>query len=99
MGRKKKNKLNKPKTIFLSIIALLLGAVIGFSANAFLGLPDSYTIPSVQQAQSPLLSTGSINAEVIKESELSIHFMELGNKHTGDSTYIKCNNIDITQKG
>ena len=99
MGRKKKNKLNKPKTIFLSIIALLLGAVIGFSANAFLGLPDSYAIPSVQQAQSPLLSTGSINAEVIKESELSIHFMELGNKHTGDSTYIKVKNgvsdIDI----
>ncbi len=99
MGRRKKNKLSKPKTIFLSIIALILGAVIGFSANVVVGLPDSYQIPGVIQGTSHTFSTGKINAEVIKESELSIHFLELGNKHSGDSTFIKVDNgesdIDI----
>ena len=92
MGRRKKNKLSKPKTIFLSIVALIVGVVIGFSANVLVGLPDSYQIPGVVESTSHTFSTGKINAEVIKESELSIHFLELGNKYTGDSTYIKVDN-------
>ena len=30
-----------------------------------------------------------------KSSDLSIHFLELGNKYTGDSTLIKCGNTEI----
>lgn len=32
---------------------------------------------------------------VITESDLSIHFLELGNHYTGDSVYIKCGENDI----
>ncbi len=33
--------------------------------------------------------------EAIKSAELSIHFLELGNKYTGDSTLIKCGNTEV----
>ena len=32
---------------------------------------------------------------VVTDGELSIHFLELGNKYTGDSVYIKAGNTDI----
>ena len=100
MGRRKKNKLNKPKTIFLSIVAMILGIAVGFSVNTFTGLPDSYQIPGVVQGtQNASFTLGEINAEVINSSELSVHFLELGNKHTGDCTYIRVangeSNVDI----
>lgn len=36
-----------------------------------------------------------IDVEVIKEKELSIHFIELGNKYTGDCTLIKVGNTEV----
>jgi len=35
------------------------------------------------------------DSDVYVSGDLSFHFMELGNEHTGDSTYIKAGNIDI----
>ena len=37
----------------------------------------------------------SINVEVIKSQELSIHFLELGNRETGDCTLIKVGNTEV----
>ncbi|MCM1295367.1 MAG: MBL fold metallo-hydrolase [Muribaculaceae bacterium] len=34
-------------------------------------------------------------AEEIPQAELSIHFLELGNKYTGDCTLIKCGNTEV----
>lgn len=33
--------------------------------------------------------------EVVTDGELQIHFLELGNKYTGDCTYIKAGDVDI----
>ncbi len=38
---------------------------------------------------------GEYNVNVIKEEDLSIHFLMLGNKNTGDSVYIKAGDTDI----
>ena len=95
MGRRRKNKYSKPKTIFMSIIGIILGAVIGFCGNVFLTLPESYAIPGVIESTTHTLSTGKINAEVINSSELSIHFVEVGNKYTGDCTFIKVGNTEV----
>ncbi len=42
---------------------------------------------------------GDVKAEkgdkVIEEGDLQIHFLELGNKYTGDCTYIKAGEVDI----
>ena len=35
------------------------------------------------------------DVEVIKNENLSIHFLELGNQYTGDSVYIKAGDVDI----
>ena len=63
----------------LTFFACLLALVIGFIAAFFL-----YTY-----IKRP---TGG---DVYSSGELSIHFMELGNKATGDSIYIKAGNTDI----
>ena len=39
--------------------------------------------------------TGEGNFEDIKDADLSIHFLELGNKYTGDCTLIKCGNTEV----
>lgn len=79
----------------MSVVGVILGAVIGFCGNIFLALPDSYEIPGVVESTSHTLSTGKINAEVITSSELSIHFVELGNKYSGDCTFIKVGNTEV----
>ncbi len=63
----------------LTFIACLLALAIGFIAAFFL-----YTY-----IRRP---TGG---DVYSSGELSIHFMELGNKATGDSIYIKAGDTDI----
>lgn len=40
-----------------------------------------------------------IGGEVIVEDELSIHFLELGNRYSGDSIYIKAGDVDILVDG
>ncbi|MDR2091463.1 MAG: MBL fold metallo-hydrolase [Clostridiales bacterium] len=35
------------------------------------------------------------DAEIIQNGDLSVHFLELGNKYTGDSVYIKSGDVDI----
>lgn len=39
--------------------------------------------------------TGEGSLEEISEAELSIHFLELGNKYTGDCTLIKCGDVEV----
>lgn len=75
----------------------MLGVVLGVTANAMVGAPNSYSIPEVVQGQSPStsVSTGLINAEVINSSDLTIHFLELGNKYTGDCTFVKVGNTEM----
>lgn len=41
------------------------------------------------------ISSESISSEIISTKEISINFLELGNYHTGDSTFIKAGDIDI----
>ena len=38
---------------------------------------------------------GNLSTEVVSTADLSIHFLELGNKYTGDCTYIKVGDVDI----
>ena len=45
--------------------------------------------------EEPEVFSGRSLPLVIQSGELSIHFLELGNKFTGDSVYINYNDIDI----
>ncbi len=63
----------------LTFIACLLALIIGFAAAFFI-----YTYVNRESG-----------GDVYVSGDLSIHFMELGNKATGDSIYIKAGNTDI----
>ena len=90
----KRNK-SKLKTFFTSFFALVLGLVVGFVANIYTHLPNSYEIPGTIKGQSTTATTGKIDVEVVKSNDLSIHFLELGNKYTGDCTLIKAGSVEM----
>ncbi len=91
-----KNRTSKLKTSIFSFLALLLGLAIGFVSNIFFTLPNSYEIPTKVDGHSHTVAvTGKVDANVVKSSELSIHFLELGNKYTGDCTLIKVGNTEM----
>ena len=90
-----KRKLNKIKTFFMSLICLIVGLAVGFFANIYITLPESYKIPEAVQGSTHFHTTGELNVETIKSEDLSIHFIELGNKYTGDCTFVKVGNTEM----
>ena len=90
MARNKKNY-----TLVASIFAIIIGLVVGFLASIYISLPASYVIPASVTAQTSTASVGNIDADVVKSNDLSIHFLELGNKYTGDCTLIKVGSTEV----
>lgn len=89
-------QINKTKTIITSIISLLLGLVVGFVLNIYFLTPNSYEIPeTITSSNTSVAVTGSIDANVVKSKDLSIHFLEVGNKYTGDCTLVKVGNVEM----
>ncbi|MBQ8522271.1 MAG: MBL fold metallo-hydrolase [Clostridia bacterium] len=92
---------NKALVIFLSIIMFCVGAVAGVAGLTYINLPHHEELVktnSVFYSMSDKDDTVSI-ATGVQQPEagaVSVHFLELGNKYTGDCTYIKVGeNIDI----
>ena len=91
-----KKKISAIKTFLMSIVCLIVGLAVGFVANIYLSLPESYSIPQTIQGQSTSnISTGNIDSDVVVSNALSIHFLELGNKYTGDCTFVKVGNTEM----
>lgn len=86
-------KVNKAVVVIVGILFLAIGICVGFYAKTFV-LATVYKIPETHVKNDLEVSSG-IEVEVIKEKELSIHFIELGNKYTGDCTLIKVGNTEI----
>lgn len=78
MARKK--KFSKGLTLFLAILCLAVGCVVGYVGAAM------YGAASFKSDEAPA---------ALVQGELQIHFLELGNKYTGDCTYIKAGDADI----
>ena len=78
MARKK--KFSKGLTLFLAIILLVVGCVVGYLGAAM------YEAAKFKSDEVPA---------TLVQGELQIHFLELGNKYTGDCTYIKAGETDI----
>ena len=74
---KRNKKFSAPLTVFLAVLVLALGCVVGFLGAA---IYDAATYKSDKIAVS---------------GEFEIHFLELGNKYTGDCTFIKAGDTDI----
>lgn len=80
---------------FTCIICLILGLALGSFGNLIYTTPDSYEIPAKVDAEHNHVITGAVNVSTVKDSDLSIHFLELGNKYTGDCTLIKVGNTEM----
>lgn len=76
----KNKKFSVALTLFLAIACLVAGCAVGFLGGG---------IVSAKQFKSDEAP------RVLVEGELQIHFLELGNKYTGDCTYIKAGETDI----
>ncbi len=88
-------KKSKLLTFLTSFLCLVLGLIVGAVANIYHTLPDSYEIPEkVNQIHSHAVA-GEINVNTVKDQNLSIHFLELGNKYTGDCTLIKVGDTEM----
>lgn len=92
MARKKQSKFSK---ILTAIVCFVLGAAIGVFGNIFFTMPDSYEIPDAVTGSSYDMAVGNLSVQEIKSKELSIHFLELGNKYTGDCTFIKVGDVEV----
>ena len=55
---------------------------------------ETYSIPEKVSAIQEV-SQGSLDVDVIKSEDLSIHFIELGNKYTGDCTLINVGDVEV----
>lgn len=90
---KRLKKINKGLVAFLCVIALIFGTALGYAAKTFV-FTTTYEIPAT--VKKPAFSSGTgYAAEQIKEYDLSVHFIELGNKYTGDCTFIKVGKTEI----
>ena len=86
-------KLSGKLVVFCFLIFLVIGAVLGVAGQIFV-FAESYEIPAKEQAIQHI-AVGDTSAEVIKNQDLSIHFVELGNKYTGDCTLIKVGSTEV----
>ncbi len=77
---KRKQKFSKALTIFLCITTLIAGCAIGILGAA------AYHAATFKSDVAP---------KSLVQGEMQIHFLELGNKYTGDCTYIKIGEVDI----
>ena len=78
-----------------SFFCLILGFIIGFCAITYYKLPRTEAVV-VSEETFYSKSEPQINANIsVDEANISVHFLELGNKYTGDCTYIKTDTCDI----
>ena len=88
-------KVSVAVIIICSILCFAVGIVAGGVLRLYNATPDSYIIPGTVRASSSSTHEGDIDVETVKSNDLSIHFLELGNKYTGDCTFIKIGSVEI----
>lgn len=96
MARKSK-KSNVALNIVISILVLLIGAVGGFIGYTYFTLPLSEELVISEDVFYSYNESEELSAIPLtnEPGEVSVHFLELGNKYTGDCTYIKVGDVDI----
>jgi len=90
----RRNKLNSSIAIACAFLFFVVGAIAGIVGKIYLNSTESYYIPPTEKATQQI-AEGSIDVNLVKEKDLSIHFLELGNKYTGDCTFIKVGDTEI----
>ena len=93
-----KKKINKTSSFLIYFLTFIVGIVAGFGVLNYINLPMSEDVIIEDIEDKVFYSSSNIDLKCadISNTEVSIHFLELGNKYTGDCTYIKVGeDIDI----
>jgi len=91
-----KQRVNKTVIILSAILSFVVGFVFSAFTVVYFSLPESGVIPDTQVTRSSnTIASGDLDVDKIANEDLSIHFLELGNKYTGDSTLIKVGDTEI----
>lgn len=87
---------SKAGAVILSLVFLVLGVAVGFSAFSYINLPKTDDLTVGEEIYYSNGQETQKNTKIsLDDAKLSIHFLELGNKYTGDCTYIKTDTCDI----
>lgn len=80
---------------FLSLLGFLIGGVAGFGVLTYVTLPNTDTVNVSEEVYYSFENEEHLETISVEEADVSVHFLELGNKYTGDCTYIKTKEADI----
>ena len=92
-----KKKTSKFSAFILCTLALILGVFGGFSVYTYISLPKTEELvisSDVYYSKNDKIKEANSDLD-LQDAEISVHFLELGNKYTGDCTYIKTKTCDI----
>lgn len=90
---KKEYKKNKGRTIFILFLIIAILLVFGYFAKPYI---EKYLQNNSNSSNASHNNSSNSNNSIVQvEGDISIHFMELGNSHSGDSVYIKAGETDI----
>ena len=93
----KRKKISGAILIATIVISLLVGLVGGAAGGVF-AANETYVIPDKVTAtvyQGGALDENAVNAIKSDDTTLSVHFLELGNKYTGDCVFINAGEFEI----
>ena len=86
---------NRSSVAVISLLAFILGVIAAFAAISYVKLPLTEDVV-VAETTYYTKSGDSFHSNVnLSDAAVSFHFLELGNKYTGDCTYIKTDTCDI----
>ena len=86
---------------FINFVICIIAGIVGFGGGAigmtYMSLPETETLVVSEEVYYSYNGVDNVsNVQLTgEEGELSVHFLELGNKYTGDCTYIRYGNVDI----
>lgn len=85
--------IRKNKKLIITVIAVLLAILFAVGVVIYIVNPDFYK--NLFGNKDPNINIPAGTYEDIQSADLSIHFLELGNKYTGDCTLIKVGDTEV----
>ena len=85
------------KRFLVCLVAFIIGSFGSFAIVDYCKLPLTEELEisgEIFYSKSGKTANGSVSNINILDAEISVHFLELGNKYTGDCTYIKATGSD-----
>lgn len=89
--------MKKITNFIICLMALVVGVIGGGIYVTYITLPETEELMETESLFYSFDANGEVHTAEFDNGEnvFSVHFLELGNKYTGDCTYIKYGSVDI----